>query len=113
MTPQPTPSGSPSGPRPMSLVYPSNSSALAARVTEEVTVSGYPSGTPLPGGTPTITYTRSPGAAVYPSASPAPAPDFSNTTMVKVKVKYSWTATFGGRQQSEETETLIAAGTKK
>jgi len=113
VNPQPTPSGSPSGPRPMSLVYPSNSSDLAARVTEKVTVSGYPSGTPLPGGTPTITYTRSPGAAVYPSASPAPAPDFSNTTMVKVKVKYSWTATFGGRQQSEETETLIAAGTKK
>jgi hypothetical protein len=113
MNPQPTPLGSPSGPRPMSLVYPSNSSDLAARVTEEVTVSGYPSGTPLPGGTPTVTYTRSPGAAVYPSASPATAPDFSNTTMVKVKVKYSWTATFGGRQQSEETETLIAAGTKK
>src|SRR5213079_891592 len=41
MNPQPTPSGSPSGPRPMSWVYPSNSSALAARVTEEVIVSGY------------------------------------------------------------------------
>ena len=111
MNPQPTPS--PSGPRPISLVYPSNSSDLAARVTEEVTVSGYPSGTPLPGGTPTITYTRAPGAAVYPSASPATAPDFSSMTMVKVKVKYTWTATLGGRQQSEETETLIAAGTKK
>ena len=113
MNPQPTPSGSPSGPRPMSLVYPSNSSDLAGRVTEEVTVSGYPSGTPLPGSTPTITYTRSPGAAVYPSASPATSPDFSGTTMVKVKVKYTWTATLGGRQHSEETETLIAAGTKK
>src|SRR5437870_280464 len=111
MSPQQTPA--PSGPMPMSLVYPSNSSDLAARVTEEVTVSGYPSGTPLPGGTPTITYTRSPGAAVYPSASPATAPDFSSTTMVKVKVKYTWTATFGRRQRSEETETLIAAGTKK
>jgi len=33
--------------------------------------------------------------------------------MVKVKVKYTWTATFGGRQRSEESETLIAAGTKK
>src|SRR5437660_11549228 len=110
-TAQPTPS--PSGPRPISLVYPSNSSDLAARVTEEVTVSGHPSGTPLPSGTPTITYTRSPGAAVYPSASPATSPDFSSTTMVKVKVKYTWTATFGGRQHSEETETLIAAGTKK
>ena len=96
-----------------SLVYPSNSSDLAARVTEEVTVSGYPSGTPLPGGTPSITYTRPPGAAVYPSASPATSPDFSGITMVKVKVKYTWTATLGGRPRSEETETLVAAGTKK
>src|SRR4029078_8980531 len=40
MNPQPTPSGAPPGPRPMSVVYPSNSSDLAARVTEEVTVSG-------------------------------------------------------------------------
>lgn len=111
MNPQPTPA--PLGPRPISLVYPSNSSDLAARVTEEVTVSGYPSGTPLPGGTPSITYTRTPGAAVYPSASPGTSPDFSGITMVKVKVKYTWTATFGGRPRSEETETLVAAGTKK
>jgi len=111
MSPQPTPA--PSGARPISLVYPSNSSDLAARATEEVTVSGYPSGTPLPGGTPSITYTRPPGAAVYPTASPATSPDFSGVTMVKVKVKYTWTATFGGRPRSEETETLVAAGTKK
>jgi hypothetical protein len=111
MNAQPTPS--PTGPRPMSLVYPSNSSDLAARVTEEVTVSGYPSGTPLPGGTPVIVYTRAPGAAVYPSASPNTSVDFSTTTMVKVKVKYTWTATLGARQQAEETETLISAGTKK
>jgi hypothetical protein len=111
MNSQPTPA--PSGPRPVSLVYPSNSSDLAARVTEEVTVSAYPSGTPLPGGTPNITYTRPPGAAVYPSASPATSPDFSGITMVKVKVKYTWTATLGARPRSEETETLVAAGTKK
>ena len=111
MNPQPTPL--PSGPRPISLVYPSNSSDLAARVTEEVTVSAYPSGTPLPAGTPGITYTRVPGAAVYPNASPTTSPDFSGITMVKVKVKYTWTATLGGRPRSEETETLVAAGTKK
>jgi hypothetical protein len=120
MSAQPTPS--PSGPRPISLVYPSNSSDLASQVEEVVTVSGYPSGTPFPGSTPTITYTRPsptpgaprpPGALVYPTAAPATSPDFSSMTMVKVKVKYTWTATLGGRQQSEETETLIAAGTKK
>jgi hypothetical protein len=111
MNPQPTPA--PSGPRPISLVYPSNSSDLAARVTEEVTVSGYPSGTPLPAATPSITYTRSPGGAIYPSASPTTSPNFNGITMVKIKVKYTWTATFGGRSRSEETETLVAAGTKK
>jgi Tfp pilus assembly protein PilV len=105
MNPQPTPS--PSGPRPISLVYPSNTSDLAARVKEEVTVSAYPSLSP------SITYTRDPGAAVYPSALPNTTGDFSTTTLVKLKVKYTWNATFGPRQQSEETETLIAAGTKK
>ena len=40
MNSQPTPA--PSGPRPITLVYPSNSSDLAARATEEVTVSGLP-----------------------------------------------------------------------
>lgn len=105
MNAQSTPA--PSGPRPVSLVYPSNSSDLAARVTEEVTLSGYPSGSP------SITYTRQPGAAVYPSASPNTTADFSNTTLVRVKVKYTWNATFRHRQQSEDAETLIAAGTKK
>src|SRR5437899_2672529 len=41
INPQPTPSGSPSGPRSMTLVYPSNSYTLAARVSEAVTVSCY------------------------------------------------------------------------
>ena len=82
-------------------------SDLASDATEEVTVSAYPSGSP------SITYTRPPGAAVYPSASPNTAGDFSSTTLVKVKVKYTWNATFAQRQQSEEAETLIAAGTKK
>src|SRR5260370_40438196 len=104
MPQQPAPSRS--GPRLVSLVYPSNSSDLAAQVTEEVTVSAYPSGSP------SITYTRSPGSAVTP-ASPDTSGDFSNTTLVKLKVKYTWNATLGGRPLSEETETLIAAGTKK
>src|SRR6476620_4550615 len=90
MNSQPTPA--PSGPRPVSLVYPSNSSDLAARVTEEVTVSAYPSGSP------SITYTRLPGVAVYPSASPDTKGDFSSTTLVKVKVKYAWNAAFAQRQ---------------
>jgi Tfp pilus assembly protein PilV len=102
---QPTPS--PSGPRPVSLVFPSNSSDLAARVTEEVTISAYPSGSP------SITYTRTPGTAIIPTTAPSPAPDFTGITLVKVNVKYTWNATFSQRAQSEETETLISDGTKK
>jgi hypothetical protein len=112
-TAQPAPTGTPAAPRPVSLNYPSNTSDFAARVTEVVTISGYPSGTPLPGGTPSITYTRAPGSQVTPTFSPSPAPDFSSMTMVKVKVQYTWNAVLGRRQQSEETETLISAGTKK
>jgi Tfp pilus assembly protein PilV len=105
MNPQPTPN--PSGSRPMSLVYPANSSDFAAKVTEVVTISAYPSGSP------SITYTRAPGAAVYPVAFPNTTGDFSSTTLVKLKVQYSWNTTLGRRALSEETETLIAAGTKK
>src|SRR5436190_5724112 len=91
MNPQPTPAGTPPGPRPISLVYPSNSSDLAARVTEEVTISAYPSGSP------SIAYTRSAGGAVYPTASPNTLGDFSSTTLVKLKVKYTWNTVSGGR----------------
>jgi hypothetical protein len=102
---QPTPS--PSGPRPVSLVFPSNSSDLAARVTEQVTISAYPSGSP------SIAYTRAPGTAITPTTDPSSAPDFTGITLVKVNVKYTWSASFAQRQQQEEAETLIAAGTKK
>src|ERR1044071_2439396 len=40
-TAQPTPSGTPAGPRPVSLYFPSNTSDFASKVTEVVTVSGY------------------------------------------------------------------------
>jgi hypothetical protein len=32
---------------------------------------------------------------------------------VKVNVTYTWTTTFGGQSRSEQTETIISAGTKK
>ena len=102
---QPTPA--PSGPRPVSLVYPSNSSDLAARVTEQVTISAYPSGSP------SITYTRAPGTVTTPTTAPSPLPNFTGVTLVKVNVRYTWNATLGHRAQSEETETLVSDGTKK
>src|SRR6188472_2012659 len=93
MNSQPTPA--PSGPRPVSLVYPSNSSDLAARVTEEVTISAYPSGSP------SSAYTRAPGTAITPTTDPSPPPDFTGITLVKVNVKYTWSASFAQRQQQE------------
>lgn len=104
ITAQPTPS--PSGPPPVSLYYPSNLSDFAARVTETVKLSGYPTGSP------TITFTRAPGARVTPTYAPSSV-DFSSTTLVKLNVTYTWTTTFGGRSESEQTETIISAGTKK
>jgi Tfp pilus assembly protein PilV len=121
---QPTPTPTPYAPAPVSLYLPSNSSDLAARVWEVVTISAYPSGSP------SITYWRPPGAAVTPSASPGTSVDFSTTSLVKVTVQYYWNAAFAGRatvspspspmpvgmpspDRTELTETLIAAGTKK
>jgi Tfp pilus assembly protein PilV len=104
ITAQPTPS--PSGSAPVSLYYPSNASDFAARVTETVKLSGYPSGSP------TITFTRAPGAGVTPTHTPSSV-DFSTTALVKLNVTYTWTTALGGRSGSEQTETIISAGTKK
>jgi Tfp pilus assembly protein PilV len=101
---QPTPA--PSGAVPVSLYYPSNTSDLAARVTETVTVSAYPSGNP------TVTYTRNPGSGVTPTASPASV-DFSTSTLVKVDVTYSWNMTLGGRARTAGASTILSSGTKK
>lgn len=88
------------------LTLPANTSPMGARVTENVTVKGYPSGSP------TITYTRTPGASVTPTKNPSSV-DFSSTTLVQVDVTYQWSMTLGGRARTSQASTIISAGTKK
>jgi prepilin-type N-terminal cleavage/methylation domain-containing protein len=86
------------------LAQAANSSPLAQRAVETVTVSDYPSGNP------TITYTRSANGTV--TSVPGTA-DFSNSTLVQLDVANQWSATFGSRTGTAQTSTVIAAGVKK
>ena len=86
------------------LAIAANSSPLANRAAETITVSDYSSGVP------TITYTRSANGAVASVPSTA---DFSNSTLVQVDVTNQWPATFANRTTTAQTSTVISAGTKK
>ena len=100
------------------LALPSDSSLFSPRVTETVTLTDYVNGTP------SVTYTRSPGATITPRSAVTPTvawnggPGFpttgaNKTTLVKATVTYTWNMTFGGRARTETTETLISDGLKK
>jgi Tfp pilus assembly protein PilV len=91
------------------LTPPSNGADFTInKVTETVTLTNYPSGTP------SVTFTRTPGSSVVPSAAWSGGSSFPATaTMVKANVKYSWTMTLGQRPRSEETETIISDGVKR
>jgi prepilin-type N-terminal cleavage/methylation domain-containing protein len=86
------------------LATAANSSPMARRAVETVTVSDYPSGNP------TITYTRSANGTVTSVPSTA---DFSNSSLVQVDLANQWPATFGNRTGTAQTSTVISAGTKK
>ena len=88
------------------MTTPSNGSAFAQNATEVITLSAYP--TPI--GTTQIT--RGPGTSVTPTINSTDS-SLSSATLVKVNVTYTWTTTFGGQSRSEQTETIISAGTKK
>jgi Tfp pilus assembly protein PilV len=90
---------------------PANTSDFAKRpdLVEVVTLSAYP--TPDANNT---QITRGSGASVTSTinstdASLADQPG----KLVKVNVTYTWTKTLGGRSCTEQTETIIASGTKK
>jgi hypothetical protein len=75
---------------------------------ETVTISDYPNASP------SVTYSRAAGANVTPTAAWSGGISFgAATNMVRVNVRYNWTATFSNRARSEETESLIAGGIKK
>ena len=86
------------------LAQPANSSPLAQKAVETVTVSDYPTGNP------TITYARAINGTV--TSVPATA-DFSNSALVQVDVANQWQATFGNRTGTAQTSTIIAQGVKK
>jgi len=86
------------------LAQAANSSPLAKKAIETVTVSNYPSGSP------TITYTRTVNGSI--SSVPAIA-DFSGSTLVRVDVANQWPATFGNRTGATQTSTVISQGVKK
>jgi hypothetical protein len=117
--PVPAASPSPTPPQRRNLTVPPNASELATHGTEQVTVSKYP------GLSPSVTFTRTPGARINTTApfsdvNITPTQTWtggssfsSDTRLVKVDVKYTWTATFGGRPRTESSSTIISAGTKK
>jgi hypothetical protein len=87
-----------------------NSSQLPLQATETITVSAFANGAPA---TPSITFTRTPGASVAPTHVPSGTVSFGSTTIVQVDVTYTWNSTFGGRSRIEQTSSILAAGTKK
>lgn len=90
------------------LTTPSNGADFTLSVTEVVTLTNYPSGSP------TVTFTRAPGASVAPSVTWSGGTAFPATsTMLKANVKYNWVMALGQRQRSEETETIISTGVKR
>ena len=93
------------------MVTPANGSDFAKiKPTEVVTIKAYNTGTKSTSGI-GIQISRPAGANVTPSIDlnslvlPVPA-------VVLVNVKYTWSM-LGGRPGSEQTETIIASGTKK
>lgn len=89
------------------MTTPANGSSVASKVTETVTLSAYPT----PDATNTK-LTRGPGSSVTPTINTTDS-NLVNAALVKVKVHYTWSTALGGRSMSEQTETIIAPGTKK
>ena len=89
------------------MATPANGSEFLARnPTEVVTLSAYPT----PDGTnTTITLSAGGSSATINSTDSK----LSNATLVKVNVTYTWTEALGGRSRSEQSETIVSAGTKK
>jgi Tfp pilus assembly protein PilV len=117
----PSPSPSPSPPQRRNLTTPANESELARFATEEVTISTF-NGTSAT--TPRVKFTRVAGAKIN-SATPFSDTNVAPTvvwtggtslaaaTAVQIDVTYKWSSTFGARQRSETSTTIVSAGAKK
>ena len=92
------------------MTTPADSSRFVLTPTEIVVLTDYATGTP------SVTYTRNPGASSTPAVtwSPSGTSSFPSTTsIVKATVTYNWSTTFGSRSRTEQTETIISTGVKK
>ena len=87
-----------------------NAAPIAQRFTEVVTISKYdPSATPAP--TEISQFTRTPdGTVTANSERTTPATEWS---MARIDVQVSWTTTAGSRPRSEQTNCIVANGSKK
>ena len=89
------------------MATPANGSEFLARSpTEVVTLSAYPTAN---ASNTQITLSAGGSSATINSTDS----NLATAKLVKVNVTYSWTEAFGGRSRSEQTETIISAGTKK
>ena len=89
------------------MATPANGSEFLARnPTEVVTLSAYPT----PDGTNTTITLSAGGSSATINSTDS---NLSNATLVKVNITYTWTEALGGRSRSEQSETIISAGTKK
>lgn len=89
------------------MAIPANGSEFLARSpTEVVTLSAYP--TPDASNT-QITLSAAGSSATINSTDS----NLATAKLVKVNVTYTWTEALGGRSRSEQSETIISAGTKK
>jgi Tfp pilus assembly protein PilV len=95
------------------LTTPANASTFAGQVaTETVTLSFLNSDYTT--GSPSVTYTRTPGASIVPTVSWSGGASFpATTTLVKARVQYTWNMSLTGRSRTEMTETIISDGVKK
>jgi Tfp pilus assembly protein PilV len=91
------------------LTTPANASTFAGQVaTETITLADYATGSP------SVTYTRTPGASIVPTVSWTGGASFpATTTLVKARVQYTWNMSLTGRSRTEMTETIISDGVKK
>jgi len=89
------------------MATPANGSEFLARSpTEIVTLSAYPA----PNASNTqITLSAGGSSATINSTDS----NLVNAKLMRVNVTYTWTEVFGGRSRSEQSETIISAGTKK
>ena len=89
------------------MATPANGSEFLARSpTEVVTLSAYP--TPDANDT-QITLSAGGSSATINSTDS----NLAKAKLVKINITYTWTEAFGGRSRSEQTETIVSAGTKK